>query len=73
MNHFLVIDFDVTQVSVKMSQEWYVMKIVERVDMLNCKSRATLCEQKVDFSNTGDPVDPRKKREAVSSSIYLMT
>lgn len=42
--------------------------------MTNCKSRATPCEQKLDYSDDAELMDDvRKYREAVGSLIYLAT
>ncbi len=48
--------------------------ILERFDMQNCKSRATTCEQKLNYTNNAELMrDVRKYREAVGSLIYLAT
>lgn len=74
LKHFLGIDFEQTEGLVKMSQEKYVNKILERFDMQNCKSRETPCELKLDFSEDAEKMkDKRKFREAVGSLIYLST
>ena len=56
-----------------MNQKRYIGRVLERFDMSNCKPRITPYEQRMDLSNTSDPVDPRKYREIVGSLIYLMT
>ena len=54
-NHFIGIDFDITQRCVKMNQKRYIGRVLERFDMSNCKPRTILCEQRIDLSNTSDP------------------
>ena len=73
LNHFIGIDFHITQGYVKMNQNKYIGRVLERFDMSNCKPRATPCELKKDLSNNSDPVDSRKYREIIGSLIYLMT
>ena len=73
LNHFIGIDFHITQGYVKMNQNKYVWRALERFNMSNCKPRATPCELKMDLSNNSDPVDSRKYREIIGSLIYLMT
>ena len=57
----------------KMSQKRYIGRVLERFDKSDCKPRITSCEQRMDLSNTSDPVDLRKYQEIVRSLIYLMT
>ena len=71
LNHFFGIDFHITQGCVKMNQNKFIGRVLERFNMLNCKPRATPCELKMDLSNS-DPVDSRKYREIIGSLIYLM-
>ena len=73
LNHFIEIDFHITQGCVKMNQSKYIGRVLERFNMSNCKPRATPCELKMDLSNNSDPVDSRKYREIIGSLIYLMT
>ena len=73
LNHFIGVDFHITQGCVKMNQNKYIGKVLERFNMLNCKPRATPCELKMDLSNNSDPVDSRKYREIIGSLIYVMT
>ena len=57
-----------------MSQCKYVQKILERFHMLDCKPRATPCEQKLDYSDDAEEMrDVTKYREAAGSLIYLAT
>lgn len=74
LKHFLGIDFEQVEGLVKMSQERYVRKILDRFDMQNCKSRETPCEPKLDYAENAEKMkEPRKFREAVGSLIYLST
>ena len=72
LKHFIGIDFHITQGCVKMNQNKYIGRVLERFNMSNCKSRATPCELKMDLSNNSDPVDSRKYREIIGNLIYLM-
>ena len=73
LNHFIGIDFQITQGCVKMNQNKYIGRVLERFNMSNCKPRATPCELKMDLSNNSEPVDSRKYHEIIGSLIYLMT
>ncbi len=74
LTHFLGIDFEQSDGCVKMSQCKYVQKILERFLTMNCKQRATPCEQKLDYSDDAEEMsDVTKYREAVGSLIYLAT
>ena len=73
LNHFIGIDFHITQGCVKMNQNKFIGRVLERFNMLNCKPRAIPCELKMDLSKNSDPVDSRKYCEIIGSLIYLMT
>lgn len=74
LKHFLGIDFEQTNGQVKMSQERYVNKILQRFEMQSCKSRETPCEPKLDYTDNAEKLNqPKKYREAVGSLIYLAT
>ena len=74
LKHFLGIDFNQSDGCVKMSQEKYVNKILERFDMQNCRPRETPCDQKLDYTENAVKMDDvRMYREAVGSLIYLTT
>lgn len=74
LNHFLNIDFQQSDHCVKMSQERYVEKILNRFDMQDCKPRATPCEPMLNYTDNAEVMsDVRKYREAVGSLIYLST
>lgn len=70
LESFLGIDFQQTDHCVKMSQERYVKKILNRFDMQDCKPRATPCEPKLNYTNSAEVMsDVRKYREAVGSLV----
>ncbi len=74
LKSFLGIDFQQSDHCVKMSQERYVGKILDRFDMQDCKPRATPCEPKLNYTNSAEVMsDVRKYREAVGSLVYLST
>ncbi len=74
LKYFLSIDFEQTDGLVKMSQERYVRKILDRFDMQSCKTRETPCEPKLDYSEDAEKIEEsRKFREAVGRLIYLST
>ena len=60
LNYFIGIDFHIAQGCVKMNQNKYIGRVLERFNMSNCKPRATPCALKMDLSNNSDPVDSRK-------------
>ena len=72
-NHFFGIDFHIIQGCIKINQNKYIGRALERINTSNCKPRATPCELKMDLSNKSDPVDSRKYCEIIGSLIYLMT
>ncbi|KAJ8381057.1 hypothetical protein SKAU_G00018350 [Synaphobranchus kaupii] len=74
LNRFLGIDFMQSDGCVKMSQEKFVNKILERFNMQNCRPRETPCDQKQDYTENAVKMDDvRMFREAVGSLIYLTT
>ena len=74
LKHFLGIDFDFSDECIKMSQEKYINKILQRFNMSECRVRDTPCEQKLEYSNDAVKMtDIRMYREAVGSLIYLTT
>ena len=74
LRYFLGIDFKQEDGVVKMSQERYVSKILDRFGMQDCKARETPCEPKLEYTEDAEKMkDPRKYREAVGSLIYLST
>ena len=52
--HFIRIDFHITQGYVKMNQNKYIGRVLERFNMSNCKPRATPCELKMDLNNNSE-------------------
>lgn len=74
LKHFLGIDFIHSDGSVKMSQEAYVHRILERFNMQNCKPRETPCDLKLHYTEDAVKMcDVKMYREAVGSLIYLTT
>lgn len=78
ISHFLGIGFEQTNGKIKMSQKGYVMKMLERFGMSDCKPRTTPCELKVesgenDQDSSREVQNPREYREIVGSLIYAMT
>lgn len=72
LKHFLGIDFSQSDDCVKMSQEQYTNKILQRFDMQDCRPRETPCEQKLEYTEGAVKMeDVRMYREAVGSLIYL--
>ena len=63
-----------------MNQSFYLLGVLERFQMSDCKPRTTPCEQKFDVnnSNTSDDdessaEDIRRYREVIGSLVYAMT
>lgn len=73
LRHFLGIDFEQSEGVVKMSQSKYILKVLKRFGMLECKPRSTPWEQKLHHHSDADPVDPKMYREVVGRLIYIMT
>ncbi|XP_033124120.1 uncharacterized mitochondrial protein AtMg00810-like [Anneissia japonica] len=72
ISYFLGIDFKQINGVVQMNQKRYILKVLERFNMSDCKPRSTPCELKLQC-NSEDTVDPRKYREIIGSLIYAMT
>ena len=69
---FLGIDFKQSQGEIKMNQSIFILKILERFGMTDCKPRSTPCEQR--FESTVVQIsEGRQYREFVGSLIYIMT
>lgn len=74
LKHFLGIDFNQSDGFVKMTQEKYTDKILQRFDMQNCRIRETPCKQKLLYTEDAVKMkDVKMYREAVGSLIYLTT
>ena len=69
---FLGIDFDQSRGVIKMNQKRYILKMLDRFGMKDCKPRATPCEQKLGCNNDL-MTDPKRYREIIGSLIYAMT
>ena len=72
--HFLGIDFRRINGQIFMSQEEYILKILTKFGMSDCKPRATPCEQNPNaYEKEGDePIDQTSYRQMVGSLIYAM-
>ena len=77
ISYFLGIKFEQNEEKIIMNQRSYILKMLERFGMSDCKARYTPCESKVEWvSNDEDNnelVNPREYREIVGSLIYAMT
>lgn len=74
LKHFLGITFTQSDGCVKMSQETYVYRILERFNMQDCKPRETPCDQKLCYTEDAVKMcNVKMYREAVGSLIYLTT
>lgn len=73
LKHFLGIDFRQAEGEVKMTQKRHIKKMLAKFGMYECKPRSTPCEQKLNFDNEGEVIDPTGYREMVGSLIYIMT
>ena len=56
-----------------MNQKRYILKLLDRFGMSDCKPRTTPCEQRLEKGNDSEMVDSKRYREIVGSLIYLMT
>ena len=54
-----------------MNQKRYILKMLDRFGVKDCKPRATPCEQKLD-GNNDLMTNPKKYREIIGSLIYAM-
>lgn len=74
MKHFLGIDFSRTGSQIRMSQEEYILKILKKFGMSDCRPRTTPCESNPNaYEKEGDePVDQTSYRQMVGSLIYAM-
>ena len=78
MTCFLGIEFEQEENKIKMSQEKYILKMLEKFGMSECKARSTPCELKVESDNKeegkcNDMANPKEYREIVGGLIYAMT
>ena len=73
LDHFIGIDFHITQRCVKMNQKRYIGRMLKRFDASNCKPRTPPCEQKMDLCNNVNQQHSRKYREIGGSLIYLIS
>lgn len=71
IKYFLGIEFEQIEGEISMSQSRYIMKLLEKFRMSECKPRSTPCEIKLESANPGESVDFNEYREIVGSLIYL--
>ncbi|CAB3997356.1 Retrovirus-related Pol poly from transposon TNT 1-94 [Paramuricea clavata] len=69
---FLGMDFKQSKGEIKINQKRFILKILERFGMIDCKPRLTPCEQRLEF-NCGKLTNARQYREMIGSLIYAMT
>ncbi|CAB4006890.1 Hypothetical predicted protein [Paramuricea clavata] len=69
---FLGMDFKQSKGEIKMNQKRFILKILERFGMIDCKPRLTPSEQRLEF-NCGELSNARQYREMIGSLIYAMT
>ena len=55
-----------------MTQERYINKVLDKLQMSDCKCKSTPSELKLDDENEHETVDPTMYREAVGSLVYAM-
>ena len=72
LSYFLGIHFEQGVDYVRMNQRKYLVKLLEKFEMSNCKPRATPSEQKLECDGE-NLTDPRRYRELIGSLIYAMT
>lgn len=70
---FLGIQFKHENDCIKMNQTQYLTNLLRKYNMIDCKSRATPCELKLNFSSDATCECSLKYREIVGSLIYAMT
>lgn len=78
ISYFLGIQFDQKKDKITMNQKQYILKMLERFGMSDCKPRSTPSEPreggiKNEEEESSEFVDPRGYREIVGSLIYAMT
>ena len=72
ISDFLGISFELGEGVIKMNQRKYVVKVLDKFGMTNCKPKSTPSEQKLVFSDEAKPFDSNLYRQAIGSLIYLM-
>ena len=78
ISYFLGIKFEQHEEKIIMDQKRYILKMLERFGMSDCKPRYTPCEPKIEWVNNDEDhsnklVNPREYREIIGSLIYAMT
>ena len=75
LKHFVGIEFVRINDSISLSQEKYIVKLLQRFKMEDIKPRGTPCElnlKSYDSCESKDPVDQHLYRQLVGSLIYAM-
>ena len=81
ISFFLGIQFKQTERGISMNQSYYLLGVLERFQMSDCKPRSTPCEPKFDVTdmNNSEPEDNanaedvRRYREIIGSLVYAMS
>eukprot|EP00794_Sanderia_malayensis_P019311 gene19311-21235_t len=72
LKNFVEINFSKSGDTISMSQEDYVVKILRKFGMENCKPRATPCELNPNAYDSNEPVDHHQCQHMIGSLIYAM-
>ena len=72
LSYYLGIDCEQGDGYVKMNQQRYIKKVLNKFGMTDCKPRCAPSGQKLVSVTDDDSVDFKKYREAVGSLIYIM-
>ena len=72
ISNFIGIDFEQVDGTIRMNQKRYILRMLNKFEMGECKPRTTPCEQKLEYGSE-EAVDQTKYREIVGSLIYAMT
>lgn len=74
LRHFLGTDFNQFKECITISQENYVNKSLQHFTMVNCRTRETPCDQKLEYTESSVKRSGiRLYKETVGSLIYLAT
>ncbi|XP_071963823.1 uncharacterized protein [Antedon mediterranea] len=73
ISYFLGIDFKQEADKITMNQTRYTLKVLEKFNMSNCKTRSTPCEVQTGICPNNEKVQLDRYRQIVGSLIYLAT
>jgi hypothetical protein len=73
LKNFLGIEFEDKDNEIVMKQTKYLMKVLQRFGMEECKAKDTPCEMKLEFTEENNHSKQHNYREMIGSLIYLMT